>query len=356
MSSTILSGANLSGRGDATARNFGDPHFGDPRAEFQALLSSCGVYDLSSRAKISVIGGDRVRWLNGMVTNNVRDLAQNHGVYGFLLNAQGRIQGDLYVYNLGDSLMVDTNGTQRESVLAHFDKYIISDDVEVADVSGNTAAIGVSGPNAKTVLGKAGIEMPELSPLELCAPQCNCDCGCAQCTVVRADGSTGEAYEIWLAPDKVQVKATWDALLAAGAVAVGSEAVELRRINFGVPRFGVDIQERVLPQETGQARALNFTKGCYLGQEIVERIRSQGAVHRQFTAFAVDGPLPEAGAKILPGENPEEKPVGEITSSAILPFAGGDRPVALGYLRRQAAEKDLRAGAAKLRPTALPIA
>src|SRR5208283_2835076 len=108
---------------------------GDTHAEFQALLSGCGLFDLSDRAKIAVRGGDRVRWLNGMVTNNVRDLAPNHGVYAFLLNAQGRIQGDLYAYNLGDSLMVDTEGQQRERVLAHFDKYIIADDVEVADVS-----------------------------------------------------------------------------------------------------------------------------------------------------------------------------------------------------------------------------
>src|SRR5208282_5612302 len=104
--------------------------------------------------------------------------------------------------------------------------------------------------------------------------------------------------------------------------------------------------------ETGQTRALNFTKGCYLGQEIVERIRSRGAVHRQFTTFAVEGALPGPSEKILA----DEKEVGEITSSAILPLPGGDRPVALGYLRREAAGKDLRAGTAKLKPASLPIA
>src|SRR6202167_5248035 len=109
--------------------------FGDVRAEFQSLLSGCGVYDLSGRAKISVTRGDRVRWLNGMATNNVRDLAPNHGVYAFLLNAQGRIQADMYVYNLGESFTIDTDLRQRENVLAHFDKFIIADDVEVTDVS-----------------------------------------------------------------------------------------------------------------------------------------------------------------------------------------------------------------------------
>jgi aminomethyltransferase len=167
--------------------------------------------------------------------------------------------------------------------------------------------------------------------------------------VVRSDDPAGTAYEIWLAPE--QYKATWDALVAVGASAVGTEALELRRISFGIPRFGVDIRERDLPQETGQARALNFTKGCYLGQEIVERIRSRGAVHRQFGVFDIEGLLPDAGTKIFA----DDKEVGEVTSSAILPFVAGDRPFALGYLRREAAGKELRAGTAILKPAPLPI-
>jgi len=324
-------------------------NFGDPRAEFQALLSGCGVYDLGDRARIAVTGGDRVRWLNGMVTNNVRDLAPNHGVYAFLLNAQGRIQGDLYAYNLGDSLMVDTQSREREHVLAHFDKYIIADDVEVADVTATLTSIGVAGPQARVALEAAGIHAPELTPLELCSPKCDCACGCLQCTLVRGEDFAAPAYEIWLTPDKV--KSTWDALIAAGAMPVGAEALDLRRISFGIPRFGVDIRERDLPQETGQTRALNFTKGCYLGQEIVERIRSRGAVHRLFTVFAVEGTLPETGVTILAGD----KEAGEITSSAILPLAGGDRPVALGYLRHEARGKDLRAGTAALKVASPPI-
>jgi folate-binding protein YgfZ len=113
----------------------------------------------------------------------------------------------------------------------------------------------------------------------------------------------------------------------------------------------VDVRERDLPQETGQDRALNFTKGCYLGQEIVERIRSRGAVHRLFTAFAADGALPEAGTPILA----DEKETGEVTSSALLPLAGGDRAVALGYLRREARGRDLRAGTATLKVTQFPM-
>ena len=107
---------------------------GDVRGEFQALVSGSGVYDLSSRANISLTGGDRMRWLNGMVTNNIRDLEAGHGVYAFLLNPQGHILGDLYAYNRGESLLVDTDQSQVEKILAVFDKYIIMDDVEVANI------------------------------------------------------------------------------------------------------------------------------------------------------------------------------------------------------------------------------
>ncbi len=345
MSVTTTPGTNSTEHSAATAA----PDFGDPRAEFQALLSGCALYDLSWRAKIAVTGSDRVRWLNGMVTNNVRDLATGHGVYAFMLNAQGHIQADLYVFQRGDSLLVDAEGGLRHKILQLFDRYIIADDVEIADISDKLSALGLTGPESRGVLERAGIAVPDLAPLQFCPPRCDCACGCLQCTVVRGDDSAGTSYEIWLAPD--QHKSTWEALVAAGGIAVGSSALELRRIHFGIPRFGVDIRERDLPQETGQMRALSFTKGCYLGQEIVERIRSRGAVHRQFTAFAVEGTLPEPGAKILAAE----KEVGEITGGAILPLPGGDRIVALGYLRREAAGKDLRVGTAKLKPAALPV-
>jgi folate-binding protein YgfZ len=345
MTSTTLHGANPSEHGGATTT----PDFGDTRAEFHALLSGCSLYDLSWRAKIAVTGSDRVRWLNGMATNNVRDLAPGHGVYAFLLNAQGRIQADLYVFQRGDSLLVDTERGQREKVLQLFDRYIIADDVEIADISDKLTALGVTGPESRHVLERACIAVPDLKHLRFA------DVAWKEklVTLLRAGEEVRESWQVWIAPE--HAGELWDALLKAGARPTGTTALNLFRISRGIPQFGVDIRERDLPAETGQTRALNFTKGCYLGQEIVERIRSRGAVHRQFTAFAVEGTLPEPVAKIVAGEK-EEKEVGEITSSAILPLPGGDRPVALGYLRREAAEKDLRAGTAKLKPASLPLA
>ena len=165
---------------------------GDLRAEFQALISGCGVYDLGSRAKIALSGSDRVRWLNGMVTNNVRDLAPGSGVYAFLLNPQGHILGDLYAYNRGETLVVDTDRSQVEKILAVFDKYIIMDDVEVADISDKLTSIGVAGPGARESLRQAGIEFAELKPLqfaELTWQQISL-------TVVRGDSTLVESYEL----------------------------------------------------------------------------------------------------------------------------------------------------------------
>ena len=141
--------------------------FADPQLELAALRNGCGIYDLGFRARISLTGGDRVRWLNGMVTNNIRDLAAGHGVYAFLLNPQGRILGDMSVYNLGESLIVETDRSQIEKIVATFDHYIIMDDVEVTDVSGQQTALGVAGPRSRAILNIAGIEVPNLQPLQM---------------------------------------------------------------------------------------------------------------------------------------------------------------------------------------------
>jgi folate-binding protein YgfZ len=319
--------------------------FGDVRAEFYALLSGCGVYDLGWRAKIVLTGSDRVRWLNGMISNNVRDLAAGHGVYAFLLNAQGHIQADLYAFQRGNSLLVDTERSQREKVLQLFDHYIIADDVEVKDISEQLTALGLTGPGSRKVLERAGLVVPELGYLQFVDARWND----VSVTLLHSGEEAKDSWQIWIAPE--QVRGLWDALAEAGARPSGTAALSLFRISRGIPQFGQDIRERDLPQETGQMRALSFTKGCYLGQEIVERIRSRGAVRRQLGAFAVEGPLPEPGTKI----QSDEKEVGEITSSAVLPLPSRDRAVALGYLRREGVGKELYAGTAKVTQTHTPI-
>jgi folate-binding protein YgfZ len=342
--------------------------FGNTTEEFRVLRNGCGVFDLGFRARISIKGADRVRWMNGMVTNNVRDLAAGQGVYAFLLNPQGRILGDMNIYNRGESLDVHTDRAQLEKILATFDHFIIMDDVEIS-TDESWSALGIAGPKAREVLRAAGIEFPELQPLQFAAPKCNCDCGCIECTVFRADSPGSdppqESYEIWLAPKDVYN--TWRALMAAGAKPVGTRALEMLRISSGVPLYGVDIRERDLPQETEQTRALNFNKGCYVGQEIVERIRSRGNVHRTFAGFVVEGSHDLApGAKIVV----EEKEAGEITSvadfreeadgsgrSARLSMPAGEQTIALGYIRREfgVPGREVTIGGARANVIRLPL-
>ncbi len=325
--------------------------YGDVCAEFEAMLSGCAIYELSTRARIKLTGNDQVRWLNGMVTNNIRDLAMNHGVYAFLLNPQGRILGDLHAYNRGGSLLLDTDRSQLEKLVAIFDKYIIMDDVDVANISDQLTAIGVAGPKARELLRAAGIEVTDLKSLQFA----DLTWQNIKLTLLRGDNPSVDAYELWLAPENLTT--VWNALAKAGARPGGAAAVELLRIAAGVPRYGQDIRERDLPPETGQDQALHFAKGCYVGQEIVERIRSRGAVHREFVGFEIkasgNAALPVPGTKIqLDG-----KDVGEITSAASLPAANGKRLVALGYIRREvaAADKPVYADGTELTIAKLPF-
>jgi aminomethyltransferase len=322
----------------------------DARAEFKRLTSGCGIFDLQSRAKIELTGSHRVRWFNGMITNNIRDLAPGHGVYGFLLTPQGHIQGDVYAYQRGDSLLVDIDQAQLEKVLGIFRKYIIMDDVKVGDLNGKLTAIGLAGPSSGDMLKRAGFEFSDLQPLQFA----DVSWRGTTTTVVRGDNPLVESFELWLAPENVSQ--VWDALLAAGAGLVGSAGLELLRIASGIPRYGQDIRDRDLPQETGQERALSFTKGCYIGQEIVERIRSRGNVHRLFQAFHLEGDFPPLGSRL----QVDGKDVGEITSVARVPTDNGERVVALGYIRREALEGGAKiiypGGEAKIAEAPVPIA
>jgi aminomethyltransferase len=317
------SGAHLGVyRGAETPANFGDFV-----VEFRSMLEGCALLDMSWQAKLVLAGEDRVRWLNGMVTNNVRDLAPGHGVYSFVLSAQGRIQGDLVAYNRGDYQLVTTDREQAPTLAEIFDRYIIMDDVEVADISDKLAAISVAGPKSREILAAAGLEASQLGAGQVIDAQWHgVGISLARSSLPQMDG-----FEIWFASENQDL--VWDALIAAGATPAGSDALELYRIVRGVPRFGVDLRERDLPQETGQQHALNFAKGCYIGQEIVERIRSRGNVHRMFAGFEVKGEPPAPGSKVRAGD----KDVGEITSAARVPFPGGPRTLALGYVRREAA-------------------
>ena len=281
---------------------------------------------------IRVTGEDRVRWLNGMVTNSIQDLKDGEATYNFLLSVQGRIQGDATVFAEPDALLMETATAQISVMMPLLDRFIIMDDVELADVTGSQSGLQVAGPRAASLLAQIGLNVDDLAELEKRSLSWNT----AKVTAIHAYSPLVPRYEMWAEPDTAAK--LLEALLSAGALPCDAQSLEWLRILEGTPLYGTDIRDRELPQETGQSRALHFNKGCYLGQEIVERIRSRGNVHRTFGAFRLEGDLPAAGSPI----ETDGKQIGELTTVAAIPLpesSGGTVQLGLGYIRREALDR-----------------
>src|SRR5689334_7196264 len=255
----------------------------DLTRELDILTAKAGLLELGARVQVTVTGKDRVRWLHNMVTNNVRELPLNRGNYNFVLNAQGRILGDLYVFNRGESLLLETDRKQLDALLPTLNRFIIMDKVELRALD-DQSAIGICGPQAEKILSESGIQAAGLETLELR----DVTVGGISAVLIRGPEQKPHWYELWT--DQKEISQLREVLLRAGAQPVGAGALEVWRVLGGTPLYGQDIRERDLPQETGQLHALHFSKGCYIGQEIVERIRSRGQVHRKFTGFEFSAP------------------------------------------------------------------
>ena len=304
--------------------------------QLAALFQGVGVAPLDQTGWIHVTGSDRVRWLNAMSTNSVEQLSPGQGAYNFFLNAQGRIQGDGNIFASPDALFIETALRQVETLVPWLDHYIIMDDVELADITSTRHGLTLIGPQAIPLLAKLGLAADQLAALETATLPWNS----SNITVIHAYSPVVPRFELWAdAPDVAE--ALLRTLKAAGAIPCETAALDTLRVLEGTPLYGVDIRNsetaRDLPQETNQTRALHFTKGCYLGQEIVERIRSRGSVHRTFTTFRLEGTFPAPGT-ILESAG---KPAGELTSVAppIADDQGQTIQLALGYARREALDR-----------------
>jgi folate-binding protein YgfZ len=302
-------------------------------AQLDALLQQTGISRLDQTSWIRVTGEDRVRWLNGMVTNSIQQLQDGEGNYNFLLSVQGRIQGDATIFAEPGALLIETAASQLPNLMALLDRFIIMDDVELADVTGSQSGLLVAGPRAASLLAQIGLNVEDLGTLHKRTILWNA----AQITVIRNDSPLVPRFELWA--DANTTPKLFDALQSAGAAVCDAQSLEWLRILEGTPLYGADIRDRELPQETGQTRALHFAKGCYLGQEIVERIRSRGNVHRTFSAFRLDGQLPAVGTSL----EVDGKQVGELTTVAAIPLPADATilQLALGYIRREALDRGL---------------
>lgn len=304
--------------------------------ELTSLITDAGIYDLGFEASMQIAGSDRLRWLNGMVTSAIQTLPEDQWNYNFLLNAQGRIQGDANIYRTAEALILQTDRSQISRIAAHLDHFIIMDDVELHRLDASRTAIGIAGPCAAAILGKLGIPVPEEGAFK------EANFNETDITIVHAYSPLVPRFELWL--PVASLAETWTALQTAEAKPSGIAATEALRILEGTPLYGVDIQDRHLAQETSQTRALNFNKGCYLGQEIVERIRSRATVHRTLRQFSIENPPAALGpgqSIELNAKGAERNPVGEFTSLARYSLPAFTGALALGFIRTEAVERNL---------------
>ncbi|MBM3764253.1 MAG: folate-binding protein YgfZ [Acidobacteria bacterium] len=283
-----------------------------------AFSENAALFELPGRGRIKAFGEDRKRLLHAMSTNHVQQLEPGQGCYAFFLSAQGRVLSDVTILAQSDHLLLDVEPDRRAFIMEHLDKYIIADDVTLEDVSDQQTTLALEGPAAAEILESIGAPTPinDFDSVEW-----------ADRLVARTNYTGAAGFHIYISP--LDAPVLRETLLDARAVEVSAETVEIARLLHAKPLYGVDITEANLPQETQLTHALHFSKGCYLGQEIVERVRSRGHVNKVLTRLQL--PTPAApGAKVMSGE----KEVGAVTSSAFDPR--NNVTVALAYVRVEA--------------------
>jgi folate-binding protein YgfZ len=308
--------------------------YGDHLAEYAALRQTAGVIDLSVRSRLCLTGADRKKFLNGQVTNDVVKLQAGQGCYAAIINAKGKMQSDLYIYNLENELLLDFEPGYSDAIFQRLDKYIIADDVQVTDVAPHYGLLSVQGPKAAETIQKLelGLAIPN-APLAFS----HVNHPMLGELYLAQNGRIGTSgFDLFVPVNSLGAVA--DKLIAAakefGGRACGWRTLEIARIEAARPRFGVDMDENNLPPETGaEGRMISYTKGCYIGQEVIARIRTYGQVAKAMRGLKLNSTgeqLPQKGDKLFLGE----KEVGYITSATLSPGLNG--PIALAYVRREA--------------------
>jgi len=304
--------------------------FGDPAAENQAVRKASGLFDFSFRAKFLAKGRDHARFLHRMLSNDVKKLSLGQGTYATFLTAQGHILADLVLFCAEDCFIIDTDADLRDKALTGLARYIVGDKVEMAPLE--LYALAFQGPRARSLLEKTlHIELPAMQEFD----HFPTNYAGHPVRVVRASSTGEEGYEVWVGARGLE--AVWGAACGQaptyGTLPCGFESLESLRIEAGIPRYGQELTEDTMPLEAGLYKALSFTKGCYIGQEIVERTRSRGHVNWKLVGLIVESAAPPlAGEKLIS----EGKEIGEVTSACLSPTLG--KTLALAYVRCEVSE------------------
>ncbi|MAG30750.1 MAG: hypothetical protein CL908_07670 [Deltaproteobacteria bacterium] len=320
-----------------------------PEQRARAILGTrmgAGLFDMSHRGLLEVRGEDRVRWLDGMISGDVRaleDAGSGSGCYATLLTHRGAIVADLHVARMGPAYLLETLRSEIPRIREILEKFIVADDVTLSDRSDEYAALGLEGPSATQILSLAIRGSAALPKPECWAEATIGDCG----VLAAAFGFSGEpGYQLRVAEGE---QALLEAAIAGAAETVlagdgelvrgDAESLEVLRVEAGIPALGAELDEEVLPPEARLERAIATDKGCYVGQEIIARLRARGQVNHLLVGLrldrADDGGLPAVGVAL----SATGRETGEITSIAESPSEGA---VALGYVRREHAESGTR--------------
>ena len=326
--------------------------FGDWQVEYRALREGVGLIDKNYRAYLSFTGPDRTRYLNAILTNDIKGLQENHGNVSLFLNPQGHIQAEIETHAWPEELFCVSFAMIREQLVPALDKYIIMDDVTLTDRTGECGTLGLEGPGAAGVVEQlTGVRLKDLSELESREVSVN---GIV-CRLVRRTPGSDPSSEFLLAREHLQPlwKILQDAVDGHGGRAVGYKAVNSVRLEQGIPWYGYDFGEKQIPHEAGLENShISYTKGCYTGQEIVERVRSRGQVNRVRISLRFDGAEPPGANTPLMSEGKE---FGYVTRTGFSPALGA--AIGMGYVRREksAPGATLQCGDAQARVIATPV-
>jgi folate-binding protein YgfZ len=306
--------------------------YGDPRTEYRAVRTAAGVIDQSHSSVLEVTGRDRVAFLQGMLTNDLKVLTPGKGCLAAFLDAHGKVQALLTVLVLDDRLLLMLNGGSAEKTLQALDKFLISEKVNFRDVSAESALFLIAGPSTPAVIERLTGEPPLPTPWAHAERKA----GEIALRVITGGGETGET-EGWLYASALEGERLWRATLEAGSPVglrpVGVTAFDVLRVEAGTPWYGHDVDETVLLPEIPLESYVSYTKGCYIGQEVVARVKYRGHVNRSLTGLTFDGDrVPRNGAVI----EKDNRQVGRVTS-AVKSFALS-RPIALAFVRREHVE------------------
>jgi folate-binding protein YgfZ len=308
--------------------------YGDAPAEHAAVCGAAGAFDLSFRGRICLTGADRTRFLNGQVTNNVKDLRAGEGCYAALVTAKGKLQSDLNIYCLPNELLLDFEPGLTETIIQRLEKYVIADDVQMTDVGPLYGLLSVQGPKAEEAV--RSLALPGDIPAKPMSFNTINDGTLGEIYLMNRPRTGSGGFDLFV--PVASLGAVMDKLIAAakqaGGRACGWQAMEMARIEAGIPRFGVDMDESNLAPETGiESRAISYTKGCYIGQEVIARIRTYGNVAKALRRLRLADDLkelPKKGDKLYR----DGKEAGYITSAVASPALKAN--IALGYVRKEA--------------------